>query len=101
MVCSFCVQGVEKKVGSISGVDAVKVDLKAKVVTLTTEAPDQITDESIREAILAAGYNVERIVRPNVPPKSPSAAKPIGTLEVEKAMPRANMKQNSKQEPQP
>ena len=42
MVCSFCVQGVEKKVGSISGVDAVKVDLKAKVVTLTTEAPDQI-----------------------------------------------------------
>jgi copper chaperone CopZ len=101
MVCSFCVQGVEKKVGSIAGVDTVKVDLKAKVVTLTTQIPTQITDELIREAILAAGYNVERIVRPDMRSKDPSTTSAVGILEAESNIGASPKEHNANQEVQP
>lgn len=101
MVCSFCVQGVEKKVGSIAGVDTVKVDLKAKVVTLTTQIPTQVTDELIREAILAAGYNVERIVRPDMRSKDPSTTSAVGILEAESNIGASPKEHNANQEVQP
>jgi len=101
MVCSFCVQGVEKKLGSIAGVDTVKVDLKAKVVTLTTHVPIQITNELIRNAILAAGYNVERIVRPNLPPKASVTTSAVGTLAPESNIGASPKEHNVNQEAQP
>jgi copper chaperone CopZ len=77
MVCAFCVQGVEKQLTSIDGVTEVSVDLKTKIVSITASENAQISDESIREAIKNAGYNVRKIVRPQTTRMAPVAPKPL------------------------
>lgn len=61
MVCAFCAQGIEKKFKGNPAVVSVVVDLKKKVVQLTTR-PGQTLDEAvIRKVVVDAGYAVESI----------------------------------------
>ncbi len=63
MVCSFCARGIEKKFSKLPEVEEIKVDLKAKVVTLKTKKDMDLQDNKIKELITEAGYNVTTIER--------------------------------------
>ncbi len=51
--CGHCAASIKEEVSSVEGVEAVDVDLDAKVVTIRGEA---LSDEALREAIDEAGY---------------------------------------------
>ena len=81
MVCSFCVQGVEKKLSQIKSVKRVMVNLEAKAVQVWVAPKGQLTDKQIHEAIRSAGYNVASIQRaakavPVTPKPQPKDAVP-------------------------
>ena len=78
MVCSFCVQGVEKKLLAVDGVRQVSVKLKKKSVYLWLHPDQTVKDTDLKTAIEAAGYNLDSITRrtasvppPSVPPPAP------------------------------
>jgi copper chaperone CopZ len=52
--CDHCRTAIEAEVGRVPSVEAVAVDLEAKVVTVTGPADDA----AVRAAIDAAGYDV-------------------------------------------
>ena len=51
--CGHCAAAITQEVSSVEGVDAVDVDLEAKVVTVRGDA---LSDRALREAIEEAGY---------------------------------------------
>ena len=51
--CSHCAAAIQGEVSGVQGVDAVDVDVDAKVVTIRGEA---LSDAALREAIEEAGY---------------------------------------------
>lgn len=51
--CGHCADSIKEEVSSVEGVEAVDVDLDAKIVTIRGEA---LSDEALREAIEEAGY---------------------------------------------
>jgi copper chaperone CopZ len=53
MHCAHCERAVAEEILSLRGVEAVDVDLDAKVVTVTGQALD---DAALRAAIAEAGY---------------------------------------------
>lgn len=55
MTCQHCVNSVSTEVGEVPGVQAVKVDLAAGLVTVTG---DGFSEEQIRVAVDEAGYAV-------------------------------------------
>ncbi|MFI6743752.1 heavy-metal-associated domain-containing protein [Nonomuraea sp. NPDC050451] len=56
MTCGHCVSAVTEEVGKVAGVSGVQVDLAAKAVTVTSEAP--IERELIDAAVVEAGYEL-------------------------------------------
>jgi mercuric ion binding protein len=63
MVCAFCATGIEKKFKTNPEVNAVKVDLSTKLVTVTTKPGQTISDAKVAEVIENAGYSIKGIVR--------------------------------------
>ncbi len=61
MVCSFCAQGIEKKLTAEPAVESIKVNLKDKTVTLTLTEGHDLSHEKIKELLKEAGYNVDSI----------------------------------------
>ncbi len=57
MSCSHCVSAVIKAVSALAGVAAVDVDLSGKTVAVDYN-DDQVSLESIRDAIEEEGYDV-------------------------------------------
>jgi copper chaperone len=51
--CGHCAAAIKEEVAGVEGVEAVDVDLDAKVVTIHGEA---LSDAALREAIEEAGY---------------------------------------------
>ena len=51
--CGHCAAAIRAEVTNVRGVEAVDVDLDAKVVTIRGEA---LSGEALREAIEEAGY---------------------------------------------
>jgi copper chaperone len=51
--CGHCAAAIKEEVKSVAGVEAVDVDLEAKLVTIRGEA---LSEEALREAIEEAGY---------------------------------------------
>jgi copper chaperone len=51
--CGHCAAAIREEVSALAGVEAVDVDLDAKVVTIRGEA---LSDDALREAIAEAGY---------------------------------------------
>ena len=80
MVCSFCVQGVEKQFKKQDSIEKVEVDLEDSLVSIWLKEGQQISDEKIDSLIKDSGYNVESIERisepeekPKAPPKVPNS----------------------------
>lgn len=63
MVCSFCVQGIEKKLSAEPSVESVKVSLKDKKVTLILKDGTDLSNDKIKNILIDAGYIVEKIER--------------------------------------
>lgn len=57
MSCSHCVNAVTKAVTALDGVSGVNVSLEGKTVTVDYDG-DQVSLESIKEAIEEEGYDV-------------------------------------------
>ena len=61
MVCSFCAQGIEKKIKKISAVSTITVDMDTKVVTIITKDKQTIPDETLRKIIVDSGFAIKDI----------------------------------------
>jgi copper chaperone len=51
--CGHCAAAIREEVSAVAGVNAVDVDLDAKLVTIHGES---LADDALREAIEEAGY---------------------------------------------
>jgi copper chaperone len=54
MHCENCERAIRGEVARVAGVEAVDVDLDAKLVTVR----ESVSDQAVREAIDEAGYDV-------------------------------------------
>ena len=64
MVCSFCAQGIEKKLLQDASVARVAINLEVKTVEVWLKANRTLSDDEIKRAINSAGYNIDSIERP-------------------------------------
>ncbi|MEE4349608.1 MAG: heavy metal-associated domain-containing protein [Pacificimonas sp.] len=63
LVCDFCARALEKTFGKHDAVQAIDVDLDAKIVRIRTKPGASLGDAEVRQRILDAGYNVVGIRR--------------------------------------
>ena len=63
MVCSFCVQGIEKRLKAIAGIEAVRIDLSKGMVEVTARSGVSLDAATLKKTLRDAGYDVRRIDR--------------------------------------
>jgi len=61
MVCSFCAQGIEKKMKALSETKDVYVDLKKRLVVVEVKEGLTLPQDVINKIIKDAGYGVQSI----------------------------------------
>ena len=61
MVCSFCAQGIKRKLSEIPGVRSIAVDIQAHTISLITGDAFKGGETSIRKAVQEAGYAMTSI----------------------------------------
>jgi mercuric ion binding protein len=61
MVCSFCAQGIEKRLKAVPGVEAVQINLSKGMVEVTARSGASLDAATLKQAIRDAGYDVRRI----------------------------------------
>ena len=67
MVCSFCVQGLERGMRKLDGVTRVLLSLEDKTIALWIAPKQQLTNAVIEQQIRDSGFDVAKIVRPTDP----------------------------------
>jgi copper chaperone CopZ len=63
MVCSFCVQGVEKQFKGQKSVENIEVDLEDSLVSIWLKEGQELSNQTIDSLIKDSGYDVESIER--------------------------------------
>ncbi len=71
MTCPFCVYGVEKKLGSMPGVEKVRVSLKDKKAEVVMKPGQKADLKAIRAAITDAGFTPGEINTPAAAQSAP------------------------------
>lgn len=66
MVCSFCAQGIEKRLSDVPQTAAVFIDLKQKVVAMELKPGANVDEQVIKKEIIDSGYDVTRIEKVNL-----------------------------------
>ena len=61
MVCSFCVQGIERKIRSLPATQSVRIDVAKHLVQIRLRPGETITDDQLRRLIRDAGFDVREI----------------------------------------
>ena len=61
MVCAFCAQGIEKRVGKMDATKAVFVDLKRRTVVVEAREGQQLDGKAITAEIIDSGYDVVKL----------------------------------------
>jgi copper chaperone CopZ len=61
MVCAFCAQGIEKRLGKLPATKAVFVDLKQRVVAVEARDGQALDAKTITAEIVDAGYEVVKL----------------------------------------
>lgn len=61
MVCAFCAQGIEKRVGKMDATKAVFVDLKRRTVVVEARDGLQLDAKAITAEIVDSGYDVVKL----------------------------------------
>jgi len=62
--CPFCAYGLEKNLKRVSGVKAVKIDMKTGKATVALKPDAQVDDQTLRQAVKKAGFSARDITRP-------------------------------------
>jgi len=70
MVCSFCVQGVERTMRRIDAVADVALSLESKTISLWLKSGQDVDDEFLKKQIKASGFDATAVTRPT-PPSEP------------------------------
>jgi mercuric ion binding protein len=68
MVCSFCAQGVKRKLSEIPGVRSITVDMPTHTISLVTADGFKGGESSIRKAVQDAGYAMTSIQQSGTAP---------------------------------
>jgi copper chaperone CopZ len=58
MVCSFCAQGIEKRLKALPGAGPIHIDLRQKVVAVQPLAGQTLDAERVASEVREAGYDV-------------------------------------------
>jgi copper chaperone CopZ len=58
MVCSFCAQGIEKRLKALPGAGPIHIDLRQKVVAVEPRAGQTLDAEKVASEVREAGYDV-------------------------------------------
>lgn len=61
MVCAFCAQGIEIRVGKMPATQEVFVDLKNKIVAVQAKPGQTLDAQAISAEIVDSGYDVVKI----------------------------------------
>ena len=61
MVCSFCAQGIEKRLSKMDATKDVFIDLKKKTVAVEAKDGQTLDAKAISAEIVDAGYDVVKI----------------------------------------
>jgi len=61
--CPFCAYGLEKNLKKVSGVKAVKIDMKTGKATVALKPDAQVDDQTLRQAVKKAGFTARDITR--------------------------------------
>ena len=61
MVCAFCAQGIEKKMRALSQTKDVYVNLKQRVVAVEVKDGQTLSNDTVKDIIKKAGYEVTAI----------------------------------------
>ncbi len=61
MVCAFCAQGIEKKMRALSQTKDVYVNLKQRVVAVELKEGQTLSNDTVKDLIKDAGYDVTSI----------------------------------------
>jgi mercuric ion binding protein len=75
MVCSFCAQGIEKRLKAVPGIEAVQINLSKGMVEVTARSGASLDAATLKQAVRDAGYDVRRIDRA-APAGAAATAKP-------------------------
>lgn len=67
LVCDFCAQAIERSFRRRAEVNAVRVDLTAKLVSIDFRENQTLDDATIRDIITRAGYTVTDVRRTATP----------------------------------
>lgn len=63
MVCSFCAQGIEKRLSAMPQTAAVFIDLKQRIVAMELKPGATVDEQLIKKEIIDSGYDVTQIER--------------------------------------
>ena len=63
MVCSFCAQGIHKKLTAQSAVQRVDVNLDNHLVKVNLKDGQTLSDQVVTQILTDAGYSVSKIER--------------------------------------
>lgn len=61
MVCAFCAQGIEKRIGKMDATKAVFVDLKRRTVVVEARDGMPLDAKAITTEIIDSGYDVVKL----------------------------------------
>lgn len=67
MVCAFCAQGIEKKMRGLSQTKDVYVNLKQRIVAVELKEGQTLSENTVKDLIKDAGYDVTAIEMTNHP----------------------------------
>lgn len=63
LACPFCAYGIEKKLSSLDGVEAVDVDLKDGAVLVTMKDGASLDEAAAKQAVKDAGFTLNGFER--------------------------------------
>lgn len=63
LVCAFCAQGIEKKLGALPASDGVYVNLEHGLVAMGLKPAQDVPDAELKGTLTDAGYTVKSISR--------------------------------------
>jgi len=72
MVCSFCAQGIEKRLKAVPGTASVRIDLAKGLVEVTARPGSTLDAATLKKAVRDAGYDVRRIDGPEAAAPAPA-----------------------------
>jgi len=67
--CPFCAYGIEKKLGSLDGVQGVDVDLASGAVRVTMQAHATLDEATATRAVKEAGFTLKHFERAKAAPR--------------------------------